>query len=81
MKHFAALAAEGREALCKQDTARLSKLMDENFDTRRSICRLPDGKFRWWKRRIDVARVANSQDQVVRQLEYMKTKRCLSAYV
>jgi len=41
MKHFAALAAEGREALCKQDTARLSKLMDENFDTRRSICRLP----------------------------------------
>ena len=37
MKHFAALAAQGREALLDRDAERLARLMDENFDTRRKI--------------------------------------------
>jgi glucuronokinase len=52
MKHFAQLAARGREALLKGNTHRLSKLMDENFDTRRSIYRLPD----WQVQMVEVAR-------------------------
>ncbi len=52
MKHFAALAAEGREALLNNDVARLSALIDENFDTRRSIVRLPD----WQVRMVETAR-------------------------
>jgi glucuronokinase len=42
MQHFAALAAEGRGALINGDTSRLGVLIDENFDTRSKICRLPD---------------------------------------
>jgi glucuronokinase len=42
MQHFAALTVEGREALINGDTTRLAALIDENFDTRREICRLPD---------------------------------------
>lgn len=41
MTHFASLAAEGREALLARDAARLAELIDENFNTRRSICNLP----------------------------------------
>ncbi len=41
MRHFAALAAAGREALLTGDFERLGKLIDENFDTRRGIYRLP----------------------------------------
>jgi glucuronokinase len=52
MSHFAALAAEGRDALLKNDVTRLSQLMDENFDTRRSICRLPD----WQIQMVETAR-------------------------
>lgn len=40
MRKFAHLAAEARWALLDGDTARLSRLMDENFDTRRRICQL-----------------------------------------
>lgn len=40
MQKFAALAAEAREALLRRDAAKLSTLMDENFNTRRSICQL-----------------------------------------
>lgn len=40
MLKFAALAALAREAIMQRDTARLSTLMDENFNTRRSICQL-----------------------------------------
>ena len=40
MLKFAALAALAREAIVKRDTARLSTLVDENFNTRRSICQL-----------------------------------------
>lgn len=40
MQKFAGLAAEAREALLQRDTVRLAALMDENFNTRRSICQL-----------------------------------------
>lgn len=40
MRKFAQLAAEARTALRAGDAARLSRLMDENFNTRRSICQL-----------------------------------------
>jgi glucuronokinase len=40
MRHFAALAEQGRDALRAGDTARLATLIDENFDTRRSIFKL-----------------------------------------
>jgi glucuronokinase len=40
MKKFAALAAEGREALLARDAERLTRLVDTNFDTRRSIYQL-----------------------------------------
>ncbi|NDJ77540.1 MAG: GHMP kinase [Chloroflexi bacterium] len=42
MQHFAELAAAGRDALRNGDTARLGALIDENFDTRLKIVRLPD---------------------------------------
>jgi glucuronokinase len=41
MRTFAGLAAEAKLALEQGDHERLSKLMDRNFDTRRSICQLP----------------------------------------
>lgn len=41
MKRFADLAAQGREALLARDTERLARLIDANFDTRRSIYQLP----------------------------------------
>ncbi len=44
MQKFAALAAQARDALLTRDAARLAALMDENFDTRRSIYQLPSGQ-------------------------------------
>jgi glucuronokinase len=41
MARFAALAMQAREALLARDVDRFSRLMDENFDTRRSIYNLP----------------------------------------
>jgi glucuronokinase len=41
MRHFAGLAARGREALLAGDRARLAALINENFDTRRRIYTLP----------------------------------------
>jgi glucuronokinase len=41
MRHFADLAEWGRDALVAGDTARLSALIDDNFNTRRSIYNLP----------------------------------------
>jgi glucuronokinase len=41
MTCLATLAAQGREALLARDRDRLSRLIDANFDTRRSIYRLP----------------------------------------
>ncbi len=52
MRHFADLAAEGRTALLNGDVARLSELIDENFDTRRRIFRLPG----WQVQMVETAR-------------------------
>lgn len=43
MQTFANLAAEARQAIQDRDAARLGKLIDTNFDTRRSICQLQSG--------------------------------------
>src|SRR5262245_37724899 len=52
MGKFAALAAQGREAILGRDAERLGRLIDENFDTRRSIYRLPEAQVRM----VEVAR-------------------------
>lgn len=52
MKRFADLAAEGRTALLNGDVARLSELIDANFDTRRSVYRLPG----WQVQMVETAR-------------------------
>ena len=52
MQHFAALAASAREALLDRDAERLGRLMDENFDTRRSIYNLP----LWQVQMVETAR-------------------------
>jgi glucuronokinase len=52
MKHLAALAAEGRQALKRGDGKRLAELINENFDTRRGIYTLPS----WQTNMVDVAR-------------------------
>jgi len=52
MSTFAEGAVQGRQAILDGDHARLSELMNENFDTRASICRLPDKHIKM----IDVAR-------------------------
>ena len=53
MKRFAELAASGREALLTGDAECLARLIDANFDTRRSIYRLPQ-----WQ--IDMVETARS---------------------
>jgi glucuronokinase len=53
MRHFAAIAAAGREALIARDTARLAQLINENFDTRRGIYQLA----KW---QIDMVETARS---------------------
>ena len=52
MQHFAQLAARGREALLARDVDRLAALMDDNFNTRRTIYSLP----RWQVEMVEVAR-------------------------
>lgn len=44
MRRFAELAEDAREAIAAGDASRLAQRMNENFDTRRSICRLPSGQ-------------------------------------
>ena len=41
MERFAELTSEGIQALTDGDTQRLHQMMDANYDTRASICRLP----------------------------------------
>jgi glucuronokinase len=53
MRKFADIARRGREALVAGDHAQLSRLMDENFDTRASIYQLPKGQ-------IEMIQVARS---------------------
>jgi glucuronokinase len=52
MKQFADLAAQGCEAILAQDEQRLARLMNANFDTRRSIFQLPRGQIEM----VEVAR-------------------------
>jgi glucuronokinase len=52
MTRFAELAASGREALLAHDTERLARLIDTNFDTRRSIYQLPQ----WQIEMVETAR-------------------------
>lgn len=59
MKHCAELAAGGRDALLHRDYARLAKLMNENFDTRRRIYNLPP----WQIQMIEDARACGASAQ------------------
>jgi glucuronokinase len=52
MQHFAALAVSARQALLDRDADRLGQLLDENFNTRRSIYNLPP----WQVQMIETAR-------------------------
>jgi glucuronokinase len=56
MATFADLAAQGREALLARDAARLARLVDANFDTRRAIYRLPA----WQIDMVDTARACGA---------------------
>ena len=56
MKHFAGLAAQGRAALLARDYARLAALINENYDTRRSIYDLPA----WQTQMVDAARACGA---------------------
>jgi glucuronokinase len=56
MQHFAALAARAREALRAGDHARVAELMNENFDTRRSIYALPA----WQVEMVEAARACGA---------------------
>jgi glucuronokinase len=52
MQHFGRLTVQGREALLCRDWERLSALINENFDTRRSIYKLPS----WQINMVETAR-------------------------
>ncbi len=56
MLHFANLAFQGREALIDGDHERLGKLINENFDTRRSIYNLPS----WQIDMVEAARACGA---------------------
>jgi glucuronokinase len=56
MRCFAQLAADGREALLARDADRLAGLINMNFDTRRSIYRLPP----WQVNMIETARACGA---------------------
>ena len=56
MRCFAALAAEGREALVRGDRERLATLINANFDTRRTIYRLPP----WQVDMVEAARACGA---------------------
>jgi glucuronokinase len=52
MEDFAQLAQDGHQAILEQDAARLSQLIDENFDLRNSIFTLSP----WQIQMVEVAR-------------------------
>jgi glucuronokinase len=56
MHRFAEIAAEGKNALESGDIERVSELIDENFDLRRSISRLPG----WQVEMVETARKAGA---------------------
>jgi glucuronokinase len=59
MKHCADLAERGRAALLHRDYGQLGRLMDENFDARRSIYSLPP----WQLQMIEAARHCGASAQ------------------
>jgi glucuronokinase len=56
MRRFAGLAAEGRTALLAGDAGELARLINANFDTRRSVYRLPQ----WQIDMVETARAAGA---------------------
>ncbi len=56
MRHVADLAASARDALLNRDAGQLSRLIDENFDVRRGIYKLPA----WQVQMVDVARACGA---------------------
>jgi glucuronokinase len=56
MAHFAELTFQGRKALQNRDVDKLAALIDENFDTRLSISKLPD----WQVQMIETARACGA---------------------
>ncbi len=80
MQRFAGLAQEARDALVQQQPARLGRLVDQNFDLRRSICRLP----REHVEMIEVARrvgaSANLPDRAARSSACMTGNRCCAIW-
>jgi len=56
MQKFAALTVEARTAIAEGEPQRLATLIDENFDTRQSICQLPTGQVRM----VELARAAGA---------------------
>ncbi|MBW3597382.1 MAG: GHMP kinase [Planctomycetes bacterium] len=56
MRHFAELAQAARDALVAGRPEELDSLINENFDTRRSICRLPEEQIRM----VEEARAAGA---------------------
>ncbi len=56
MKGFAGLAAEARTALLARDSERLGRLMNENFDLRRTIYELPA----WQVQMVETARACGA---------------------
>jgi glucuronokinase len=52
MRTFAEITERGRRALLDKDAARLARLINENFDTRRSIYNLPE----WQVKMVETAR-------------------------
>jgi glucuronokinase len=59
MNHCARLAEEGRAALLAGEHERLGRLMNENFDTRRTIYKLPP----WQVEMVEVARSCGASAQ------------------
>lgn len=56
MEHFAEIAAQGRAALLARDQARLAQLINENFDTRRTIYNLAP----WQIQMVEAARACGA---------------------
>lgn len=59
LRHCAELARQGREALQRRDYGALGRLMNENFDTRRSIYNLPP----WQVEMVELARACGASAQ------------------
>lgn len=58
MRTFAGLALEAREAILNRDAATIGRLIDTNFDTRRSICQLHSGHIEMIERARSVGATA-----------------------